>query len=400
LTNAQISCIVRPRYDKGLTEVRLQDRKEKFLMKTVGGGLDGGNTRCKGIVVRPGGKITEIAFPSVRTRGSLAAIANSRRSRGENRYSTDQECLDLEEYVIQLKGKDEHLYGSLALEEDAHASSGLGDPLRYSSERMEEMIAIVLGSCVPDEECEAYIAMGVPANMYNADQEKLIRKNLIKEIRCKLNGVDRCFIIRDIRVLREGAGASIVLAPPKDKRRGTGGIIDIGGYSTDLYGYNENLKVISALCGSVKVGVESIMDRVDEHYCKSYKLDEGLTSKQRHECLLAYAYPATSSYPTLTVRRTVVPTQHLRDWMRSAVIGVGEDVNLGIAEIWGTNSSGEIAVRFGNVDLIGGGAKIVEQEIAKRIEGAVAHERAYLQNALGYAKIAEYMLTEAKKASV
>lgn len=366
-------------------------------MKSVGVGLDGGNTRCKGIVVNSEGMITEITFPSARARGSLAKLANSRRSRGENNFRLDRQCLEKDEYVVQLAGGDEHFYGQLALEEDPHASSGLGDPTRYSNDRMEEMIAIVVGSTIPDEECEVYVAMGVPVSLYTSEQEQNIRKSLVKEIRCKLNGVDRCFIVRDVRVLREGAGASLVLAPPKEKRMGTGGIIDIGGYSTDLYGYNENLKVISALCNSVKVGVESIMDRVDTHYINAYNLDEGLTAKQRNECLLAYAYPATSQYPTLTVRRKPVPTQQLRDWMRSAVESVGAEINQGIAQIWGTNAMGEIAIRFANVDLIGGGAKVLEQEIAKRIEGVVAHERAYLQNALGYGRLAEHMLNSAKK---
>ena len=369
------------------------------MIQKYGLGLDGGNTKVKGVTFINKVPIT-LTLPSVSTDGSIANLANARRAVGNNDFDHDEDCLDKGEYILKVKGGSQRFIGDLASKEDRQASSGLGDPNRYWSSRMIEYALTCAGIAIQDHEFELYVVGGLPAGTFAPETCNKYIKNLLGSYTFTLYGKEnhldsrerRCSIV-DVKVLREGAGASLTLA---QKDGGIQGFIDIGGYSTDLYAC-DGFKPIGKMCTGIDIGVENITDLINNWYKDEYHVDADLSAKQRAEILKAAAHPLNFLYPTISVNRRVISSDELQNWTHAAIDIVGQRINEHIVRSWKSGEKGLAAVDFNKVYVVGGGAYTLTEQINKIIPNTTRTQQPELQNVLGYAIYGNQIAQRAEK---
>lgn len=356
------------------------------MVRKFGMGLDGGNTKVKAVSF-VNGKPVIITFPSVSTDGSITTLSNARRADGSQVFPHDRDYLERGEYVFKLKNGGQLFIGDLAQRENARASSGRGDPNRYWSHRMLEYTLMSAAIAIEDEELNLYVVGGLPANTFDPHTSDRYINNLLGSHLFTLSGYERhldgrerlCHI-KNVKVLREGAGASLALAK---REEGIQGFIDIGGYSTDLY-VCDGLRPIGSLCTGVDAGVENIMDKVSGWYKEEYGVDADLSSKLRSEILRAYAHSTSFSYPYISAKQRSVSPLQLRSWVQQAVTIVGNQINEHIVQHWKSGEKGQAAVDFNHVYVVGGGSYYLMDHLKHVIDNPVRPDQPELKNVMGY----------------
>lgn len=366
-------------------------------LKTYCMGYDCGNSQAKAVIYD--GQIEHsLLIPSATTDGTLHKLAEARRATGTH-YSEDAEVLEPGEYVLSFNhGLQEHFVGELAFTEDPNAHTGRGNVNRYWSARIRELCFTLAGATIHDKEYNLYVVTGLPARTFSSENAMKVTTALAGTYTYTLNGYTQTVHIDVARVLQEGAGASIVLATDST---GYQGVIDIGGFSTDLY-VCQNMKVVGNYTSGIEVGVERIIDIITSWYQREYRTDTPLPAYYRMDILKAFATRHEKKphpYPTLSVQRRTIPAEQVQGWAEEAVKIIGDMINEGIGKTWKGGSQGDIAQTFDPVYVVGGGAYYFLDEIRTIIPKAIQSKKPELENVRGYAKVAKRLYERQQEAT-
>jgi hypothetical protein len=356
--------------------------------KTIG--VDTGSRRVKAVSF-VNGKFERVSFPSLTVPGSLDEYILQQEAR-DGKKKPISERLKSNEYAIHIQNGVEHFVGELAVRQAPQdASSGFGVPGRYWSDRSIELILTSSVLLAPDdEELELYICTGLPAQTYRTRGAiDKVKKNLIRDFEFTFNGQKYFRAITQVDVLQEGAGATIITAREGLNTQGT---IDIGSRTVDLYVVGPD-NVIARWCvGTDKVGVEKIVDQVQDWVQREYQTDMVLSPYQRDAILMALAYD-NRSFPKITVNGEAIPINKIRQWARQAQTLVGNDINEFIVKSWKDSDSGLAATTFDEVNVDGGGPYFFQETLHTILPHFIVPKQPEWKNAEGYATQA-YMLLE------
>jgi hypothetical protein len=352
-------------------------------MRTIGIGHDHGNTGTTDVVYLDG-KERMITFPSASADGSLKRLAKARRASGNDSIVLDIQALERDEYVLIYDGV-ERFIGDLALTQGQVASTGRGDIHRYWSRRSLECLLVSAGTLIPDTSFELLVVTGLPVETFDETTCKQVKAALNGMHHFTLNGRERMAYVKVGKVLMEGAGASLLNG--MEDTDDIHGVIDIGGYSTDLY-VRQGLQAKSTLCRGFDVGVENAGDKISGWFEETYGY--ALTSQERTNIL--YASIGARNYPRIRANQSIIAESELAHWTQKYLREVGDMITERISKTWRTGETGRVAANFSQVDVIGGGAYYFINTIKEIIPFATGARDPEHANARGYGWFADTLV--------
>src|SRR6266446_2368073 len=210
-------------------------------MRTYACGFDPGNSETT-LILMDGDQIRSKTIPSYTATESMERLT-----------SLDYH-LRKDDYIYKDDTSEEFV-GSLALRQSGMASSGYGDTNRYWSARARHLILTTSASIIEEKEYGLLVVTGLPIRPYMAspDNRKKVKKQLEGTYSFTINGKDeRIAHISVARVIMEGAGAAIKYGLPGRSRQG---VIDIGGFTTDLFA-SDGQEPLQQYCDGIRLGVD------------------------------------------------------------------------------------------------------------------------------------------------
>src|SRR6266446_3670433 len=150
------------------------------MRKSFDIGYDPGNSEASVAVICPDGSQRVQTCPSYFCRGNYDALARIRTMSGRGQSVHPSEVLKPDEHVLTYPdtGASEYYVGELALSQGKGASSARGDISRYWSLIVLLLLLTVLGVCIPDNEYEAHVVVGVPIETYSEQNRRKVRNYL------------------------------------------------------------------------------------------------------------------------------------------------------------------------------------------------------------------------------
>ncbi len=209
-------------------------------MKTYAMGFDPGNSETCTIIT-DGSNSISFTMPSYTAIGNVENLKLH-----EYRFRND-------DFVYHDDGLDIYV-GGLALRQSKVQESGRGDSGRYWSERIRQLLLVSSSAMIPDKEYRLHVVTGLPVKVYLSSPEnrRKVKKSLDGTYTFTINDKDRRIVhITVERVVMEGAGATIAYGLHKVKQ----GVIDVGGYTTDLFASNGQ-EPLTHMCDGNDIGVE------------------------------------------------------------------------------------------------------------------------------------------------
>lgn len=347
-------------------------------MRTIGLGYDHGNSTTTAVVYM-GDKEYTITFPSVTAPGNLTELVKGRKARGNDGIISPYQALGEDEYIIERNGAMTYV-GNLAVGQGQGASAGFGVAKRYGSTRNLECLLTAAASLVPDTSFELLVVTGLPYRAFEDDVKKSVKQALNGMHHFRLNGRDRTVFVKVGKVLMEGAGASILQDKLLTNKEHLYGVIDIGGFSTDLYA-SRGLNPQTTLCGGVDAGIELAAQFFNTWFENSY----GFPCSEENKHRVIAAFLAGSNYPSLRADDIVVSSSLVQQQIEMAFEKVGRKIVEFVAEKWKRGGQGKVASDFDTVQVIGGGAYYLVDSIKSIIKHASVPAEPELENAKGYA---------------
>jgi hypothetical protein len=335
-------------------------------MKTYACGFDPGNSDTT-VVIKDGDSVVSKTIPSYTATETMERLSSIdyHLKRDDFIYKDD----DTEEYV-----------GSLARRQSTMASSGYGDVNRYWDDRSKHLLLTVSSSLIEDKEYELLVVTGLPIRAYVASQRnrQKVRKCLEGEHHFTINGRDnRTVHINTVRVVMEGAGAMISYGLPGRHRQG---VIDIGGFTTDLFA-SEGQEPLQQYCDGVRLGVEHAGRLIATNFEAKYGREP---SRDELSDILR------GKIDTVYVDGEQV--DGMKAVARSAVDEIGRRIASEVASRWNNTNKGIAAGDFARVILIGGGAHYFLNHIRSVIPAIATVNEPEKANAVGYATLAAAIL--------
>jgi len=356
------------------------------VLKQYDVGFDPGNSETAVVIIDPDGSRKARICPSYVCRGSYDALARFRMMSGNGQSVHPSEVLQPDEYVLTYPdtGTSEHYVGELALSQGKGASSARGDISRYWSPIVLLLLLTIVGLCIPDDEYEAHVVVGVPIETYSDQNRRKVRHCLEGEHCYLLNGQRRRAIVSVEKVIMEGAGAMIAHGDDRAVRQV---VIDVGGRTTDLYTANGQAPLIP-LCRGASLGVELAAELLNA--TMQARCNRALTPQETRSVLRATV--GSSQYPPIHANGQEISPIDLRLWTEEALRNVGRDITTFVSQTLANGELGAVATDMAKVLLVGGGAYYFYRDIAKLIPHVTVPQQPELANALGYAALARHLL--------
>jgi hypothetical protein len=356
-----------------------------YVLKQYDIGFDPGNSETAAVVSDPDGNQAVRTCPSYFCRGSFDSLARFRTMSGRGQSIHPSEVLQPDEHVLTYPdtGASEYYVGELALSQGKGASSARGDISRYWSLIVLLLLLTTSGLCIPDDEYEANVVVGVPIETYNDQNRRKVRNCLEGDHRYRLNGRQRRAVVYVEKIIMEGAGAMIAVGDDRSVRQG---VIDVGGRTTDLYTADGQMPLIP-LCRGTALGVELAADLLNATV--QAQCGRGLTQQEMRKILRATV--GSGQYSSVYVYGQEVSPINLRLWTEEALRSVGRDIATFVSQTWAHGELGAVATDMARVLLVGGGAYYFYPEIAKLIPHVTVPHQPELANALGYTALARHL---------
>lgn len=336
-------------------------------MKTYTAGFDFGNSETCLIL---GYNEKRAIIPSYTAIGDAAKLTalDIKLRRGDYVYKDD--TVDI-------------LVGNLALKQSENPSSGLGDTGRYWSEKAKQLLLVSSASLIPEQEYAVQVVTGLPVRTYldSLDNRKRVKKALDGAHTFMLNGKERTAHITILTVIMEGAGAAISYG----NKKGRQGVIDIGGFTIDLFAA-EGQEPIARWCQGSRRGVDTASQLL-RRLIASEPGGRSLSDLELRSTLRAYA--GGKAIEPLFVDGREIP--NVKELARQAVERTGKEIAAWVASVWNESDGGKAAASFSKVLLIGGGSYYFFDHIRQAIPTTEKVPDPECANALGYASLAQKM---------
>lgn len=353
-------------------------------LKTFAYGHDFGNSEIDGVLFGQGWH-QERQIPSVFAPGTWREVETFAGSLGRN----VQEYLQYGHYVLSYINRHDQLVekylGQKVFDDGLSPSTTRADQERYwRNDYSLEALMVGSASCVEEQSYGLHVVTGLPVHLYTPENAHRVEEALIGVYMFRLNGRERSMVVQSVKIVAEGAGALIAYGGSDPSH--IEGVIDIGGETTDLYGARGQ-RPIRALCAGLPRGVAAAADlfnqKFRERYGRALSLDVCGQLLRQHIARVAYT-------GVRDIHRQRVPAMDLAHLIDTALSMVGQEIATFVAQQWK-----EQQFEMQRALLVGGGAYHFQHSIVDRLPFARMVPRPEMANALGYATLAEAILTRA-----
>ncbi len=358
--------------------MKVRNRDE---IKTYAFGHDFGNTETCGLVLL-GRSVQKMMIPSVWTPGTWRMVESIAGSMGgDARSYVKDDHFHL--YYVGKKGEvtDEY-FGQKVFDDRLPVSSSLGDMDRYWRNNLSlKALMISSGKLILDQAYALHVTTGVPVKYYSEQMKAKIEDALKGTFTFRLNNTDRTMIVKTVRVVSEAAGALIAHGKNDGKDEG---IIDIGGYTTDLYGVRSQ-QPIAAMRNAQTRGVSHAITLFNNKFKEEFGVELAPNT-----CRLLFR-EHVSKKPYTTARdlsKKAVPARDLQRLISEALLTVGNDIASFIESAWSSNPDIEHAL------LVGGGAYYFKDPIIERFPYVKVPSEPEYANVQGYAALSAHTLAK------
>ena len=353
-------------------------------LKTFAYGHDFGNSEIDGVLVGPGWH-QERQIPSVFAPGTWREVETFAGSLGRS----VQEYLQYGHYVLSYVNRRDQLVekylGQKVFDDGLSPSTTRADQERYwRNDYSLEALMVGSASCVQEQSYGLHVVTGLPVHLYTPEHARRVEEALIGAHVFRLNGWERSMVVQSVKVVAEGAGA--LIAYGRSDPETVEGVIDVGGETTDLYGARGQ-RPIRAMCAGLPRGVAAAADLFHQKFRESYGR---ALSLQMCTQLLRQHVAGVPFTEVRDVHRHIVPSADLAILIETALALVGQEIATFVAQQWK-----EQQFEMQRALIVGGGAYYFKHAITDRLPFARVVPRPEMANALGYAALAETMLTRA-----
>lgn len=355
--------------------------RTRDTVKTYAYGHDFGNSETCGLVLT-GRSVQKVMIPSVWTSGTWKQIESIAGSMGGDARGYVRDDHFHLYYVGKQSEKIDEYFGQKVFDDRLPVSSSLGDMDRYWRNNLSlKALMVASGRLVSDQVYALHVTTGVPVKFYSDQMKVKIEEALKGTYTFRLNNIDRTMIVKSVRIVSEAAGALIAYGKNDGKDEG---IIDIGGYTTDLYGVR-NQQPIAAMRNAQTRGVSHAIAIFNGKYKEEFGVELSPNS-----CRVLFR-EHSSKKPYTTVRdinKKPAPSRDLQRIIGEALWTVGNDIASFIESAWNSNPDIESAL------LVGGGPYYFKDAILERFPYAKVPPDPEFANAMGYATLSAHTLAK------
>lgn len=348
-------------------------------IKTYAYGHDFGNSETCGLVLA-GRSVQKTMIPSVWTPGTwkqIESVAGSMGGDARSYVKADHFHL----YYVGKKGEliDEY-FGQKVFDDRLSVSSSLGDMDRYWRNNLSlKALMITSGVLIQDQTYAIHVTTGVPVKFYSDQMKAKIEEALKGTYTFRLNNTDRTMIVKSVRIVSEAAGA--LIAYGKNDGRDEG-IIDVGGYTTDLYGVRSQQPIASMRNAQTR-GVSHAVALFNA----KFKEEFGIELPPNTCRMLFREHIAKKPYTTARdISKKPVSPRDLQRLIGESLSTIGNDIASFIESAWNSNPDIESAL------LVGGGAYYFKDQITDRFPYAKVPSEPEYANVMGYATLSAHTL--------
>ncbi|HLI68731.1 MAG TPA: ParM/StbA family protein [Ktedonobacteraceae bacterium] len=355
-------------------------------LKTFAYGHDFGNSEIAGVLLGQGWK-QERQIPSVFAPGTWREVETFAGSLGKS----VQDYLHFGHYVLSYVNERDQLVekylGQKVFDDGLSPSTTRADQERYWRNNYSlEALMVGSASCVQEQSYGLHVVTGLPIHLYTPEHARRVEAALLGSHVFTLNGRERSMVVHSVKVVAEGAGA--LIAYGSNDSEVIEGVIDIGGETTDLYGARGQ-RPIRAMCDGLSRGVAAAADlfnqKFRENYGRALSLNRCMQLLRQHVNKEAYT-------DVRDAQRRVVQAGEIANLIETALATVGQEIATFVAQKWK-----EQQFEMQRALIVGGGAYYFTPSIIERLPFAKAVPRPEMANALGYATLAEAILTRARQ---
>lgn len=353
-------------------------------LKTFAYGHDFGNSEIDGVLIGQGWH-QERQIPSVFAPGTWREVETFAGSLGRGM----QDYLQYSHYVLSYVNERDQLVekylGQKVFDDGLSPSTTRADQERYWRNNYNlEALMVGSASCTQEQSYGLHVVTGLPVHLYIPEYARRVEAALMGAHVFRLNGQKRSMVVQSVKVVAEGAGALIAYGGNDPSI--VEGVIDIGGETTDLYGARGQ-RPIRAMCAGLSRGVAAAADlfqqKFREHYSRALSLHLCTQILRQHTARAAIT-------EVRDVHRQVVPSIDIAHLIETALDMVGQEIATFVAQQWK-----EQQFEMQRALIVGGGAYYFKHSIIDRLPFARMVPRPEMANALGYAMLAEAVMTQA-----
>jgi hypothetical protein len=355
-------------------------------LKTFAYGHDFGNSEINGILIGQGWH-QERQIPSVFAPGTWREVETFAGSLGKS----VQDYLHFGHYVLSYVNERDQLIekylGQKVFDDGIAPSTTRADQERYWRNHYSlEALMVGSASCVQEQSYGLHVVTGLPVHLYTPEHARQVEAALLGSHVFTLNGQERAMVVQSVKVVAEGAGA--LIAYGSNDPAIVDGVIDIGGETTDLYGARGQ-RPIRAMCDGLSRGVAAAADLFNQKFRENY--GRALSLSMCMQLLRQYASRVAFT-EVRDAQRRVIQVTDLAQLIENALATVGQEIATFVAQKWK-----EQQFEMQRALIVGGGAYYFTRSIIERLPFARTVPRPEMANALGYATLAEAILTRARR---
>lgn len=356
--------------------------KNREQIRAYAYGHDFGNSETCGFALIGRSNPQKIMIPSVWSPGTWSEVEETAGSMGGDARSYMKENHFHLHYVGKKNEVIDEYFGQKVFDDRLPVSESLGDMERYWRNNSSlKALMVTSGKLIQDQTYELYVTTGVPVKYYSDTMKSRIEEALKGTYTFRLNNTDRTMIVKSVRVISEAAGA--LIAYGKNDGRDEG-IIDIGGYTTDLFGARSQ-QPIASMRHPKEMGVNNAILMFNRKYKEAYGIELNMNS-----CRLVFRDHAAKK-PFTKVRdlnKKEVPLRDVHVLVDEALKSVGSSIASFIGSSWSNNPDVDYAL------LVGGGAYYFKEYITESFPYVKVPAEPEYANAQGYATLSAHTLAK------
>lgn len=270
------------------------------------------------------------------------------------------------EYVIEQNGQT-YFVGDLALSQTRNATSARADTARYANGHTLRLLMALAGAMYSESSIRLRVVTGVPPVVYKEQPsiKAAITHSLLGTHTYTFADArgrrEITLNVEAVAVVMEGVAALATLGQSGVPI----GLIDVGGYTTDITWFDGQGRVVDARTQSKSgVGVE----RIGEQLSQQFRAAHGRALGADEIASILAAYLAGEDAVVYHRGPQVISVAQVR----RAVLSLAGEINTFLAQHWSLGADGTVGADGAYVQLIGGGARFFPDELqAIKIDTAI-----------------------------
>jgi hypothetical protein len=351
-------------------------------------GIDAGQADTTAAFFVPGarggvtrGRVETITFPSLVGTGDVDRFLRMRAAGG------GEAALREGEYVLEHGGTG-YFVGPLALSQSKGATTGRGDPNRYTSLTLYLMLT-AFGLAIEQgwmkDGADVRMVTGMPLEYWSPQKRALVQQFLVGEHGFGFGGKKRHVRLDAVGVPPEAAATLYKTAGQPIHQC----VLDIGWGSREAY-WALGRDAVAERCKGSQHGVSVVADLINDQVRRNF--GRALSEFEVRMVLRAWrANPEKPDYPLMHSSGKVITLDGI---VPSAVDTVGREQATWAGQVWGSED-GQVASEAAVARMIGGGAYYFGSHIHEVIPHIEIPELPEEENARSYLEIARAASEEA-----